>query len=155
MTVSDCNDLDVETILNDLHASSVRASISLSCDGRIDVKLGDPLNGYVAEAKADSSAEAAEWLRSKALMHYPRCEFSRKYTGCDQAHVNTGTRWSEMDLVDLGHMLTREMPIREIANQLCRSSAEVRDKIAQLGQACKDDRSPHHGRERRLVLVEH
>jgi hypothetical protein len=153
MSTPDRDGLDVEAILNDLHVSKVKASISLSCDGRVDVKLGDPLNGYDAEAKVDTLAEAAEWLRNKALMHYPRTEFSRKYVGSDQAHANIGTRWSEMDLVDLGHMLTREMPIKEIASHLCRSPAEVRDKIADLGQACKDDRSRHHHRERRLELV--
>jgi hypothetical protein len=44
------NGLDIEAILNDLHVSKVNASISLSCDSRIDVKLGDPLTGYDAEA---------------------------------------------------------------------------------------------------------
>jgi hypothetical protein len=106
-----------------------------------------------AEAKVNTLAEAAEWLRDKALMHYSRSEFSRKYPAFDRAHVNTGVRWSEMDLVDLGHMLTREVPIKEIASYLCRSQAEVRDKIAELGQACKDDPSRHHHRERRLALV--
>jgi len=154
MSTPDRNGLDTGAILNDLHLSNVKASISLSCDGRIDVKLGDPLNGYDAEAKVGTLAEAADWLRNKALMHYPRSEFSGKYAGFDQAHVNTGMRWSEMDLVDLGHMLTREVPIKEIAGHLCRSPAEVRDKIAELGQACKDNRSRHHHRERRLALVE-
>jgi sulfate adenylyltransferase subunit 1 (EFTu-like GTPase family) len=153
MSTPNRNELDVETILNDLHVSKVNASISLSCDGRIEVKLGDALNGYDAEGKVDTLAEAAEWLRDKALMHYPRSEFSRKHAS-DQAHVNTTTRWSEVDLVDLGHMLTRELPIKEIASCLCRSLAEVRHKIAELGQACKDGRSRHHYRGRRLALVE-
>ena len=47
------NSLDVEAILNDLHLSKVKASILLSCDGRIDVKLGDAPNGYDAEAKVE------------------------------------------------------------------------------------------------------
>jgi hypothetical protein len=144
--------LDAEAILNDLHLSKVNGSISWFGDGRIDVKLGDPLNGYDAETKVDTFAEAAEWLRDKALMHYPRSEFSRKYAS-DQAHVNTRTRWSEVDLVDLGHMLTRELPIKEIASHLCRSPAEVRHKIAELGRACKDDRSRHHHRKQSLELV--
>jgi len=145
--------LDVEAILSDLRASEINASISWSCDGRIDVKLGDPLNGYDAEGKMETFAEAAEWLRAKALMHYPRSEFSHKYAACDQARENTGTYWSEMDLIDLGNMLTRELPIKEIANRLCRSPVEVRDKIAELGRACKDDRSHHHHRKRSLELV--
>jgi hypothetical protein len=108
MSTPNRNGLDVEAILNDLHVSKVNASISLSCEGRIEVKLGDALNGYDAEAKVDTLAEAAEWLRDKALMHYSRSEFSRKFAAVDRANVNTATRWSEMDLVDLGHMLTRE-----------------------------------------------
>jgi hypothetical protein len=154
MSTPNRHGLDVEAILNDLHLSKVKASISLSCGDRIDVKLGDPLNGYDAEAGLGTLAEAAEWLRNKTLMHYPRSEFSGKYASFDQAHVNTGMRWSEMDLVDLGHMLTREVPIKEIAGHLCRSPPEVSDKIAELGQACKDNRSRHHHRERRLALVE-
>jgi hypothetical protein len=150
MSTPDHNGLDIEAILNDLHVSNVKASISLSCDGRIDLKLGDPLNGHNAEAKVSTLAEAAEWLRDKALMHYPRSEFSRKYPAFDRAHVNTRIRWSEMDLVDLGHMLTRKAPIKEIAGYLCRSQAEVRDKMAELGRAC-NDRSRHHHRERRLA----
>jgi len=142
---TDRKGLDVEAILNDLHVSKLKASILLSCDSRIDVKLGDALNGYDAEAKVDTLAEAAEWLRGKALMHYPSSAFSRKY-GFDQAQVNTATRWLEMDLVDLGHMLTRELPIKDIGSHLCRSPAEVRDKIAELGRACKDGRSRHHHR---------
>ena len=41
---------------------------------------------------------------------YFEYEFSRRHAAFDQAEVNTGTRWSEIDLVDLGHMLTRELP---------------------------------------------
>jgi hypothetical protein len=145
--------LDVEAILNDLQVSKINASISWSCDGRIDVKLGDPLNKYDAEGKVGTFTEAAEWLRDKVLMHYPRSEFSRRHAAFDQAEVNTGMRWSEMDLVDLGHMLTRELPIKEIASHLCRSPAEVRDKITQLGRACKNDRSRHHHRKRSLAPV--
>jgi Icc-related predicted phosphoesterase len=154
MSTPNRHGLDVEAILNDLHLSKVKASLSLSCEERIEVKLGDLLNGCDAEAKVSTLAEAAEWLRDKALMHYPRSEFAGKYAGFDQAHVNTGMRWSEMDLVDLGHMLTRELPIKEIASHLCRSPAEVRDKIVELGRACHEDRSRHHHRGRRLALVE-
>jgi hypothetical protein len=80
-------------------------------------------------------------------MHYPRSEFSRRHAAFDRANVNTRTRWSEVDLVDLGHMLTRELPIQEIAIHLCRSPAEVRGKIAELGRASKDDPS------REIIIV--
>ena len=154
MSTPDRTRLDIEAILTDLHVSNINASISLSCDRRIDVKLGDLLSGYDAQVQVSTLAEAAEWLRDKALMHYPRSEFSRKYDGFDQAHVNNGMCWSEMDLVDLGYMLTRELPITEIASHLFRSPAEVQAKIAELGRMCKDDRWLQHHRERRLASAE-
>ena len=41
------------------------ASISWLWDGGIDVKLGDALNGYKAEGKVSTFAEAATWLRDR------------------------------------------------------------------------------------------
>jgi hypothetical protein len=57
------------------------ASISWLWDGGIDVKLGDPLNGYPAEEKVGTFAEAAAWLRDQACTHYPDSKFARKYGG--------------------------------------------------------------------------
>jgi hypothetical protein len=93
------------------------------------------------------SATSDPIKRLKALMHYSRSEFSRRHAAFDRANVNTRTRWSEVDLVDLGHMLTRELPIQEIAIHLCRSPADVRGKIAELGRASKDDPS------REIIIV--
>jgi hypothetical protein len=73
--------LDVEAILNDLYASEINAAISWLWDGGIDVKLGDPLNGYDAEGKVGTFAEAAAWLRDQACTHYPDSEFARKHGG--------------------------------------------------------------------------
>jgi len=73
--------LDVEAILSDLYESEINASISRLWDGEIDVKLGDPLNGYVAEGKVSTFAEAAARLRDQACSHYPDSEFARKYGG--------------------------------------------------------------------------
>jgi predicted RNA-binding Zn ribbon-like protein len=79
MGTRDRNALDVEAILNDLYASKINASISWVWDGGIDVKLGDPLNGYKAEDKVSTFAEAAAWLRDQACTRYPDSEFARKY----------------------------------------------------------------------------
>jgi hypothetical protein len=62
-------------------ASEINASISWLWDGDIDVKLGDPLNVYVAEGKVRTFAEAATWLRDQACTHYPDSEFAREYGG--------------------------------------------------------------------------
>jgi hypothetical protein len=72
---------DLEEILADLYASEINASISWLWDGGIDVKLGDPLNGYVAEERVGTFAAAAEWLRGQACTYYPDSEFARKYVG--------------------------------------------------------------------------
>ena len=45
----------------------------------IDVKLGDPLNGYKAEGKVGTVTEIAEWLRDQAVRHYPSSEFARHF----------------------------------------------------------------------------
>jgi hypothetical protein len=63
--------LDVEAILNDLYASEINAAISWLCDGGIDVKLGDPLNGYDAEGKVGTFAEAARVAEGSGLPALP------------------------------------------------------------------------------------
>ena len=69
----------LEQILADLYDSEINASISWFWDGGIDVALGDELNGYVAHDQLKTLAEAAEWLRAKAVEHYPDSEFTRKH----------------------------------------------------------------------------
>ena len=47
----------------------------------INVKLGDPLNGFDAKGTVKTIAEAVVWLRDQACQHYPDSEFARKYCG--------------------------------------------------------------------------
>jgi hypothetical protein len=70
---------DLEEILISLYASAINASISWVWDGDIDVKLGDPLNGYKAEGKVGTVTEVADWLRDQAVRHYPSSEFARQF----------------------------------------------------------------------------
>jgi hypothetical protein len=81
---------DLEEILVSLYASAISVSISWIWDGDIDVKLGDPLNGYKAEDTTMSRrarrgdtvgtvTEVAEWLRDQAVRHYPSSEFARQF----------------------------------------------------------------------------
>jgi hypothetical protein len=46
--------------------------------------------------------------------------------------LNTGTKWSEMDLLELGNCVRLSQPVDEIAGFMCRSRREIRDKIAEL-----------------------
>jgi hypothetical protein len=50
----------------------------------------------------------------------------------DEPNLNEGKPWSEMDLFDLKNSLARGTPVAEIADFLCRSEKEVREKIAEL-----------------------
>src|ERR1700741_3924772 len=50
----------------------------------------------------------------------------------DRPDLNTGTKWSEMDLLDLGNCVRLNQPVEEIASFMCRSRREIRDKIAEL-----------------------
>ena len=59
----------------------INAEISWLWDGGIDVKLGDPLNGFAAQGKVKTMLEAAVWLRDQARRHYPDSVFARKYCG--------------------------------------------------------------------------
>jgi hypothetical protein len=88
--VSEPDRTSVEAILDDLYASEINVEISWLWDGGVDVKvgrrvvnvkLGDPLNGYDAKGKVKTMAEAAIWLRDQACQHYPDSEFARKYGG--------------------------------------------------------------------------
>jgi hypothetical protein len=51
----------------------------------------------------------------------------------DRPDLNTGTKWSEMDLLDLGNCVRLNQPVEEIASFMCRSRREIRDKIADFG----------------------
>ena len=70
---------DLEEILRALYESEINASISWVWDGGINVELGDPLNGYAANDKVSTFAEATAWLRDQACKHYPDSEFARKW----------------------------------------------------------------------------
>jgi hypothetical protein len=55
----------------------------------------------------------------------------------EPAAVNTRREWSDAELIELGNMLVRGVPIEEIARLLRRDRREVRDKVAEVGRACR------------------
>ena len=55
----------------------------------------------------------------------------------EPAAVNTGSKWSDGELNELGNMLVRGVPMEEIARRLRRDQGEVRDKVAEVGRACR------------------
>jgi hypothetical protein len=53
---------------------------------------------------------------------------------------NPEHEWSDGELNELGDMLVRGVPMEEIARRLRRDYGEVRDKVAEVGRACRVDR---------------
>ena len=51
--------------------------------------------------------------------------------------VNARREWSDTELKELGNMLLRGLSIEEIARRLHRDQIEVRDKVAEVGRACR------------------
>jgi hypothetical protein len=51
--------------------------------------------------------------------------------------VNTGREWSDAEMNGLGEMLVRGVSIDEIARRLRRDKVEVREKVAEVGRACR------------------
>jgi hypothetical protein len=69
--------MSIETILDDLYASEISASISWIWDSGFCVMLGDPA---LAEGLAfPTIREAVAWPRDQTCRHYPESEFARKY----------------------------------------------------------------------------
>jgi hypothetical protein len=71
--------INIETILDDLYASEISASIAWVWDSGFCVTLGNPA---LAEGLAfPTIREAVTWLRDQACATYPDSEFARKYGG--------------------------------------------------------------------------
>jgi hypothetical protein len=51
--------------------------------------------------------------------------------------ADTRREWSDADLTQLGNLLVRGLSIEEIARVLRRDHREVRDKVAEVGWACR------------------
>jgi hypothetical protein len=55
----------------------------------------------------------------------------------DRLEAKAGREWSDAELKELGDMLLRGLSIEEIARRLRRDHGEVRDKVAEVGRACR------------------
>jgi hypothetical protein len=63
------------TVPQRLYNSEINFSISCFWDGRFDVKLGDTMNGFTAEANVDTYSEALAWLDQEARKQYPDSQY--------------------------------------------------------------------------------
>lgn len=57
--------------------------------------------------------------------------------GDEPPTANIGKEWSDAELHELGDMLVRGLSIEEIARRLSRGHGDVRDKVAEVGRACR------------------
>jgi hypothetical protein len=55
----------------------------------------------------------------------------------DEPSAEAGREWSDAELQELGELLLRGLSIEEIAQLLRRDHREVRDKVAEVGRACR------------------
>ena len=64
-------------VIEALHDSEINGEIAWFWDNSWNVKLGDPLNGYVAEANLSNLTEAKKWLWTTAILYYPNSVFAK------------------------------------------------------------------------------
>ncbi len=62
--------------LQRIYDSEINVSISWLWDGGIDVKLGDEMNGYDAEASLLTVPEILPWLQVQIRKHYPTSKYN-------------------------------------------------------------------------------
>jgi hypothetical protein len=63
--------MDIEIVMNRLYKSEINSSIGSFWDNHWDVKLGDEMNGFVAEGNFRTLDECADFLDREARKHYP------------------------------------------------------------------------------------
>jgi hypothetical protein len=74
------------SIFQRLYNSEINFEVSGFYDAGFDVRLGDHLNGFLAEGKVETWAEAEAWLREQALAHFPDSKFAQDELREAEAH---------------------------------------------------------------------
>ncbi len=87
--------MDLGAIIDALYESEINCSVSTFWDGGISVKLGDEMNGFVAEKECATFFEAAAFLNQAAHEHFPtsvytlgREEWERRNRALQDRHKN-------------------------------------------------------------------
>jgi hypothetical protein len=70
--------MDLSAVLSDLYKSQLNCSISCIWDSDWDVKLGDELNGFVAEGNVRTPQEIAALLHNAAMEHFPTSDYAKR-----------------------------------------------------------------------------
>lgn len=64
-------------VLQRLHDSEINASIGSFYDGCFTAKLGDEMNGFIAEETLPTMVEAERWLQNEAIARFPDSVFAK------------------------------------------------------------------------------
>jgi hypothetical protein len=62
--------------LQAIYDSEINVEIGWFWDGGIDVRLGDKMNGYLAEQNVSSMAEIVRWLQAAIAHFYPESTYA-------------------------------------------------------------------------------
>jgi len=93
-TVQHNRTMELGTVIAALYESEINCSITSLWDNGFTVKLGDEMNGFVAEKDCRTSSEAAIFLHNAEHQHYPDAAYALGRDECERRHVtrNTGIR---------------------------------------------------------------
>jgi hypothetical protein len=75
---------DLRSVMQQLYESEINFEITARSFWGLSfvvVKLGDPVNGYKAEATWRTWAAVELWLIEQAIVHYPESAFARAHGG--------------------------------------------------------------------------
>lgn len=67
------------SIMQDLYHSEINVSVTSFWDSGFEVKLGDEMNGFLAEDRLQYWGQVEPWLRDKAIEHFPDSLFAKMY----------------------------------------------------------------------------
>ena len=63
-----------------LYDSEINLTVSSFWDDGFYVKLGDEMNGFVAEGRCSTWDDVEEWASAMARIHYPSSDFAKGAT---------------------------------------------------------------------------
>src|SRR3954447_7003804 len=69
--------MDLAAELQKIYDSEINVEISWLWDGGIDVRLGDDVNGYIAETNVPLVADITAWLQGAIAHFYPTSAYAK------------------------------------------------------------------------------
>ena len=103
-------------------------------------QANSPSGGRVADIAIGAFLDGPPHPEQAALLRVIGASIIDPHGGAveDEAPAaNAEREWSDAELIQLGNILVRGLSIEEIARILRRDHREVRDKVADVGRACR------------------